>query len=236
LSWFAPKSPVSVEAAAWINRSLNWCAAEFGPAAVNGPVLLPDAAFFPHPYTGSESDVEEILLRVCQRMGVDRRELDPILTPEDDDQALAQLLTGRSATVAGHYRRGDDGYVVAVSQSQLPDPIAVTAVIAHELGHVRLLGEERIEPGRRDGEQLTDLVTVVLGLGVFNANASFEFDQSASGWQATRLGYLSEEMFGYALARYARLRGEHTPAWVAALDNNPRGYFQQAQRFLDAQR
>jgi hypothetical protein len=29
-------------------------------------------------------------------------------------------------------------------------------------------------------------------------------------------------MYGYALARYARLRGEARPAWAAHLDTNPR--------------
>ena len=234
MSWFAPKLPVSPEAAAWIDRSMDWCLDQFGSAAVNGPVLVPDAAFFPHGYQGSERDIEEILERVCRRMGVDRLDIDPIVIPADDEQALAQLLTGHSQTVAGHFRLGDNGYEVAISQAQLSDPIAVAAVIAHELGHVRLLGERRIDPDRRDGEQFTDLVTVALGLGVFNANASFEFDQSARGWQATRLGYLSEEMFGYALAWYARQRGERAPTWAGALDNNPRGYLKQTQRYFAA--
>ena len=225
---------MSPEAAAWIGRSMDWCLEQFGSEALTGPVLLPDAHLGPHRYQGSQQDVEDILERVCRRMGVDRLLIEPVLTPPDEEQVLAQLLTGRSAEAAGHYRPTRDGYLVAISQTQLPDPVAVTAVIAHELGHVRLLGEGRIDPGRRDGEQLTDLVTVALGLGVFNANASFEFDQSASGWQASRLGYLSEEMFGYALAWYARQRGERAPDWADALDNNPRGYLRQAQRYLAA--
>lgn len=234
MSWFRPRCPVSAKAEAWIDVSMAWCFEQFGPDELNGPVLLPDAETVPTGYQGSEQDVEAILERVCLRMGVDRLDIEPVLIPADDEQALARLLTGRSEGVAGHYQPIDDGYRVAVSQAQLADPIAVTAVIAHELGHVRLLGEGRIEPGRRDGEQLTDLVTVALGLGVFNANASFEFDQSAAGWQATRLGYLSEEMFGYALAWYARRRGEPHPDWIAALDNNPRGYLEQTQRYLEA--
>ncbi|HST81187.1 MAG TPA: hypothetical protein VLL08_05575 [Kineosporiaceae bacterium] len=234
MSWFGPKSPVSPEAAAWIGRSMDWCLAQFGRKALDGPVLVPEEAFFPYRYQGSFQDVEAILEKVCRRMGVDRQLIQPVLTPPDDKQILAQVLTGRSAGAAGHYQPIDDGYLVAISQTQLPDPVAVTAVIAHELGHVRLLGEGRIEPGRRDGEQLTDLVTVALGLGVFSANASFDFDQSASGWRVSRLGYLSEEMFGYALAWYARQRGERAPSWVEALDSNPRGFFRQAQRYLDA--
>ena len=36
--------------------------------------------------------------------------------------------------------------------------------------HVRLLGEQRIDPARADMEPLTDLVTVMFELGVFTAN------------------------------------------------------------------
>ena len=41
-------------------------------------------------------------------------------------------------------------------------------------------------------------------------------------------------MFGYALACYARRRGEADPSWAQALDSNPRGYLKQAQRYLEA--
>jgi hypothetical protein len=236
MGWFAPRSPVSAEAGAWISRSMDWCLEQFGPAALSSAVLLPDASFFPGGYTGSAADVEDILVRVCARMGVARSSVVLELTPWDvgEQELLAHLpgYASESAGVAGHYLRRDDGFVVAVSESNLTDPVAVVAVIAHELGHVRLLGEGRIEPDRRDGEQLTDLVTVALGLGMFNANAAFDFKQSDRGWRAGWLGYLSEEMFGYALAYYARQRGESEPGWASALDPNPRGYLKQAARYL----
>jgi hypothetical protein len=219
---------------------MDWCLEQFGHLALTGPVLVPDAEFFPRGYSGSAQDVEEVLVRVCGRMGVDRGSIALELTPWDDgeQELLAHLPThqSESAGVAGHYLRRDDGFVVAVSEGKVADPITVVAVIAHELGHVRLLGEGRIEPDRRDGEQLTDLVTIALGLGVFNANAAFEFQQSDRGWQAGWLGYLSEEMFGYALAYYARQRGETAPGWARSLDPNPRGYLKQATRYLEAGR
>jgi hypothetical protein len=39
-------------------------------------------------------------------------------------------------------------------------------------------------------------------------------------------------MYGYALARYAWLRGETSPAWAAHLDTNPRTYLKDGLRFL----
>lgn len=106
------------------------------------------------------------------------------------------------------------------------------AVLAHELGHHRLIGEGRVSRDRRDGEPLTDLLTVFFGVGRFNANAAHRFAQNARGWRRTSLGYLNQPMFGYALARYAWLRGESDPSWYRLLDTNPRGYFREGLRYL----
>ena len=53
-------------------------------------------------------------------------------------------------------------------------PRSLIAAIAHELGHVLLLGGGLISATRRDGEPLTGLVTVYLGMGIFTANAVHE--------------------------------------------------------------
>jgi hypothetical protein len=110
--------------------------------------------------------------------------------------------------------------------------VALVATIAHELGHERLLGESRIDASRRDGEPLTDLFSVFFGFGIFSANAAFEFRSSDRSYQTSKLGYLTEAMYGYALARYAWLRGETSPAWAAHLDTNPRTYLKDGLRFL----
>ena len=164
----------------------------------------------------------------------------PRTTTDTENRNTPPTLLGQlpvremtSAGVAGHYLRRDDTFVASVSDDQLRSPVPATAVIAHPLAHVRLPGEGRIDPARTDGEQLTDLVTVFFGLGVYHVNASFDFEQSDQGWRTARLGYLSDQMFGYALARYAQLRSEPGPEWATALDTNPRTYIMQATRYLE---
>jgi hypothetical protein len=44
---------------------------------------------------------------------------------------------------------------------------------------------------------------------------------------------LTEQMYGYALARYARMRNEVSPAWATHLDLNTRTYLRRATRYLD---
>ena len=114
----------------------------------------------------------------------------------------------------GHYRKRRDKFVISLESSQLSNPMTLVATVAHELGHVRLLGEGRIHGGFEDHELLTDLLTVFFGLGVFTANSAFSFrqwsDNSSQGWRTERKGYLTEEMFGYALALFALMRGNRT--------------------------
>ncbi len=47
---------------------------------------------------------------------------------------------------------------------------------------------------------------------------------------------MSEEMFGYALAAFAWLRGESKPDWSRYLEGNVGAYFKSAHRYLQRTR
>lgn len=84
--------------------------------------------------------------------------------------------------------------------SRLGDPTSVAATIAHELGHVHLIGGKRVDPNAADHEPLTDLLTVFLGLGVLTSNSTIR-DRSYhvgnwDSWSISRQGYLTSPMFG----------------------------------------
>jgi hypothetical protein len=189
--------------------------------------------FPPASYTGSEDDVSVVLRQLCDRMGVPIESVaiefddDPDVTP-DPRLPVAHQFSG----AAGEYRRRGGMAVLAIRRRHLRHPVALAATLAHELAHARLLGEHRIDPGRGDGEQLTDLTTIFLGTGIFTANAAFDFSQMKSGCQSSHLGYLGETLSGYALAYFAYLHSERDPAWAAALDTNPRAYVRQGLRYL----
>jgi len=126
--------------------------------------------------------------------------------------------------------------VIAVRSSKLKNPLAVVATMAHELAHVILLGGNLVDRESQDMEPLTDLTTVFLGLGIFTANAAAQFEQHqdgrSQGWSMQRLGYLSEEMYGYALAKFAFERGEKQPDWKKYLSTNVAAYFKRSSKWL----
>lgn len=240
MSWRRGGSPVRDVERTWIDEQLDWLASQFGADRLHGEVVLPTDRYFPGRYTGSRDDVRRVLERVCGFMGVDRARV--ALEhyrgdgPRRDLEAGVPLVTAAAQRTVGHHRMDGDRSIVGIDDGQAHNPTALVATIAHELGHVRLIGEGRITADREDQEPLTDLLTVFFGLGIFTANAAFEYGREIRGnyvyTRGGRLGYLTEPMYGYALARYAWLRGEEHPAWAAHLDTNPRTFLGWGLRFL----
>src|SRR5262249_6128904 len=132
--------------------------------------------------------------------------------------------------------RNGSQMLVALRSTQLQDPVSLVATMAHELGHVILLGHGLMSTTTPDHEPMTDLLTVFLGLGIFTANSAARFrqfqDERKAGWSMHRLGYLDEEVFGYALAKFASERQEAKPDWVKDLCTNVRVYYKASRKWL----
>lgn len=242
---FKTACPVRPDEQAWVEEQLDWLVDEFGDNLLRAPMVLPTDEFFPGVYTGSAGDVRQIVELVRVRMRVDAGTFVVELADADDlDGALIDNLPGfrASSGAAGEYRRTNGGGgIISISMLQASAPMALVATIAHEFCHHRLLGEDRVQADRRDNEPLTDLASVFFGFGIFTANAALEFrpttrvDSSGrqlAGWRSSRLGYLTEPMFGYALAYWALLRGDHDAAWARHLDTNPRASLKKGLQYL----
>ncbi|NGN70191.1 hypothetical protein G5C51_40700 [Streptomyces sp. A7024] len=151
-------------------------------------------------------------------------------TPATDSHTGPYGVENRRAV--GRYRTLGGQPEIALDISQAAKPETFAAIVAHELAHVRLRYENRVQGLSVDEEKLTDLVTVYLGMGVFTANAAYRFTKSVRGFSVLplgdltermltgnsldpthHLGYLSVRQFGYALAYYSALRGENAPPW-----------------------
>ena len=244
---FSPKLPISEEERQWIDDGFHRLKRMLGARRIlEAPVVLPIAEHFPDPYDRTWASVEMLFQRVCGYMQVDRSTIElEVLT--DGTRELKSLLPywrGDSAGCAGLYThdqtstQGENakGMVIAVSEAHFDDPLIVVATLAHELGHVILLGGGLIRPDVEDHEPLTDLLTVYLGLGVFTANSAARFRQyqheRRGGWSMRRLGYLPQEAFGYALAKFAAERGEIKPEWAKHLTPNVRAYYKSSRAWL----
>jgi hypothetical protein len=241
---FKPKLPLSEEDRQWVDDGFYRLSRILGRnRMLEAEIILPDAEHFPDHYDKSDSAAEKMFLRIRDYMQVDPSLIDLEIFP-DETQKLSELLPywkGGHGGCAGIYFHPEDEnkkMVVALWHSQMEDPISLVATIAHELGHVILLGGRLMERSIKDMEPMTDLLTVFLGFGIFNANCASRFlqwqDNSKQGWSMKQLGYLPEEVFSYALAKFAQERGERRPKWAAHLSTNVRSYFSNSAAWLES--
>ncbi|MER6191023.1 hypothetical protein [Streptomyces cyaneofuscatus] len=234
-----------------VERWMTWCVKEFGPEAVKRETALPSSGLFPADFAGTPAQVEELVGRVCMVMGVDPGDV-RVRYFDSADEAPDALRSGsRRHRTVGRYHKADGHAVIELDLREAGQPAVLTAIIAHELGHVRLLGEDRVQGLDVDHERLTDLVTVFLGMGFFTANAAYRFTKSVQGFSVLplgdltermltgtaldpthHLGYLTERQFGYALACYCLLRSETDPPWSRRLEPGARAALQQGLRYL----
>jgi hypothetical protein len=234
--------PVDPERKSWIEQKMLWLRDQFGVEAARGEIALPARAFYPADYQGTPEQILDVVGRVERVMGVDPDRLTLELFDSSPERAASakNRLGNRTNTrhTVGRYRVGDDGReYIEIDTVKADDPAILAAIVAHEIAHARLLGEDRYSSKHEDNERLTDLTALFLGMGVFIANASVYFKKTVHGWSVEPLGDLSERMlmgqgdfnyghlgyleepdFGYALGCLCGLRRETDPAWAAALD------------------
>jgi len=246
---FSPKLPVDDEERLWVDAGFRRLEAMLGRSRMlDSSVVLPNDKFFPDPFDRTPSAVEKLFQRVCTYMNVDPRRIELEIFPDENEELRAVLpyWRGQGGGCAGVYHHyltegeelAEDNrkMLIALRSTLIKDPLTLVATIAHELGHVILIGGGLMDPETPDHEPMTDLLTVYLGFGVFNASSAMRFKQfqeaGKQGWSMQRLGYLREEIFGYALARFAAERGERKPDWAAHLSTNVRAFFKRSQAWL----
>jgi hypothetical protein len=233
--WFRsqPECPVDPATREWIDRRWVSLEGQFGRERLRKcRVVLPRPEFFPDPFQGTEEDARRILDRVCAYMDIDPATVEMSLYEDRDPLYEGEWRHG----TAGLYHAEGGKFRIWVEVGNLDDPLAMVATMAHELGHVHLLGHGRISDEAEDHEPLTDLLTVYFGMGVFSANSVIREHYwqagQVSGWSMGRRGYLGMPAYGYALARFARARDEDGSEWARELRLDVRSPFKQAMRFL----
>ena len=237
LEWlFKPSCPCDPAAKAWVEERLDWLAEEFDDSAFSGRrILLPIPAFFPDAYDGSKKAVRKLLNRVCDYMDVVPDLVDLEFVADVGKIWLVNEAGHYLPGAAGTYEEGESKFIIRIYKSGLDHPMGLVGTIAHELAHVRLLGESRIMREVFDNELLTDLTVVHFGLGIFLANTPRNWESQYSKWPDTdrrKPEYMTPPMFGWALAHLAWFRGEKRPDWARYLNHGARANLAQGLRYL----
>jgi hypothetical protein len=246
--WSRPRCPCDPAAKRWVEDRLQWLTKQFGlHILLERPVILPTEEFFPDTWDGTPEAARRMFERVCEYIGVKSYSVNlEIFTDKTPG-----FLGGDAGFAAGTWStEGGSGALdrfsprefgaptrgtIRLERSVLDRPDALVGVMAHELSHQRLLGENRYLSDKFDNELLTDLTAVYYGFGVFLANDPRKSTGELKKWPGTNLHrptYLSVPMLAYALAHIAWHRDEDRPLWSKHLRWAPRAEFKMGLKFL----
>jgi hypothetical protein len=212
MALFGSRTFLDAEDETWQIETWQWLIRELGP--VPG-LITPTRAFFPSTTETGARRVEHIFKCIKQHAGMDHLHCRLMEQPRS-----ASLRVGDVAALkrvehapAGTFAVEGNEAVVSYDPAQADDPLALVVVLIHELAHYRLAHMRHAPPGGEDlHEYTTDLLTVYLGFGTFSAASAFNFSQHqdvmSQGWRYSRLGYLGERGFVFALAIFLELRDQ----------------------------
>ena len=225
-----------------IEQNFKWLTHTFGGDHLKSvKVLTPEYKDFPIRYDGSSKAAAQTLAIVANQMQLNPEEIELTIYEEGaqeistggafGNRLFTKQIDGEKYTGGLYWGKNeeDNKYHIGIEASKLKNPLSSVATLAHEMAHIKLLGEGRI---KENNEPLTDLVTIVFGLGIFNANAAFQYNSGFDQWGWSKLGYLSQMEWGYALALFANIRGEEKPEWLSYINKNIKKDFSKNQQFL----
>lgn len=233
-SLFAPRCPLETAEKAWVERRMSWLADRLGlERMLKAPAVVPTDDFFPDDYHADDASAQVCFKRVCGYIGVDPATLTLIIVPAENMLGIAGLYFKKEHPEFPTTRNRSH---ILISESNLEKPEQLVAVLAHEIAHEILLGNGHLTEDALDHEQVTDLLTVFLGFGVFNANVtlaeSYWNYNNSYAWSIGKFGYLPASIFGYALAQFAHVRGETSPSWAYHLRPDAWGTFKAGLRYV----
>jgi len=227
------KCPIPESSQKWIESAFPFLVKLFGEEKVRqGKVLVPHHSDFPIRYNGDPQSAWDTLHIVAARMEIDPGDVmldlytDGTTSVSTGSPMGTKFFLGSDentdstdARPSYHGRQEDGKLHISLEAQKLADPERMVAYLAREIARMRLMES----PMHEDNYKLADLTTMVFGLGVFNANASFLYAGK---------GLVLQREWGYALALFARLRGEKDPDWAKYLTKNIRSDFDKSQAYL----
>lgn len=227
----------------WMENAFLWLAFQFGQENIaSKPMLFPTPAHFPIQYDGSKNSMIKTSEIIAKQMEIDIKEV----TLEIYEQNIQEFSgdmgykiftqidkeSDEKLSAGLYFNKNEKGkYEIFIEKKNLQDPENLVATLAHEFSHIKILGEKRLD---FNDESLTDLTTVVFGLGIFNANSSFKEHKTFYSYGYNSIGYLKQREWGYALALFAYYRRDENPEWIKFLSPNLKSDFKKSINFINA--
>jgi hypothetical protein len=121
LGWLFPQCPLDLEQKVWTEYRMHWLADRLGiDRMLKAVVVTPTSAFFPDEFTGTPSEVVDLMVRLAKFMGV---------SPLPELEILPEILEA-----TGLYFNGPPA-LIQIDVAILDNPKQLAATLMHELAH-----------------------------------------------------------------------------------------------------
>lgn len=233
---YIPDLPITVEQCIWINQAFAWLLNTFGhETLIKKRTLVTEWHCFPFNYEPTMPMVHQVAEILAEQMDIDYSLIEISTYKEGEHSVggsvLMQGVEGEQYSGGKYYGLNNDGkYHIALRNDSVGDLENLVAVLAHEMAHIKLLGEANIDV---NNEPLTDLTTLFYGIGVYNANMAFKHTGAKNYWSIQKLGYLQQVEWGYALALRSYILGEGKVEWPLYLNPTVRADYKESMAFFD---
>ena len=219
---FQSSVPMFAREKAWAEVRMQWLWDRLGgERLLRSQMLLPDVALAACVNVDGEFDLQACFELVCHQMQVDPRRCEVRVGGFEE-----------MGDHAGTWESAERQNVIRIRNDQLGKPLSVVSTLAHELSHEILLGGELLRQDELDQEDVTDLLPVFCGCGLFAANATVGEPRTHGAAGLSRQGYLNSGVLGYACALYAWARGETATRWKSFLRPDAAVTFKRGCRYL----
>ncbi len=224
-----PRPPLTTHQRVDIELLMRRSIDAIGPDALAQAKVVANISELRLDFSSPKALVESADVEVRRRMKMLDVETDIELV---DGEKLGYPSTYKAAAAEGC------STIISIANDTAGDPLRTVMELAYQYSYH--FWRTRPSPRPLDTDpRTTNLLPVCCGLGVLASDASLydkQWTQAGwSGWSISRSGYYNAVELGYALALFARARGESQPPWAQNLRLDSRVTADQAWRYFDQQ-
>ncbi len=211
----------------WIEKSILWCIESFGLSHLEpSPFLLPTLEIFPYNNLTEPVQFEGLFEQLCTIWKVNPKEItvkifDGIQSKQWSTWVLPESFNEPAGLFVQIEPDNEKKYEVQIAKSNFDNPQLLINILAHEIGHVKLIGGGYVNSTDADMEPLTDLATIYFGFGLLLANTSLTHNER---W-LRRTGYLPHQVIAYTNALLCYITDYDAHSCLQYLNLNTREYF-----------
>lgn len=218
----------------WVENNIVWFIEVFGLDKLKErPFISPTIDNFPYSNLNDMNQFQKLFEQLCEYWEVKSNEIKvKFFDDTKSKQWSTWMIEGKINAPLGLYNQiyttDEKRFSIEIAKSNLDNPQLLISVIAHELAHVKLLGENYINRTDPDMEPLTDLASIYFGFGVIVANSV----QTKDIYWISRSGYLPNQLISYANALICYITQQDSNNYNNFLNGNTIDLFKKDIEYL----